>query len=102
MLRTFRQQELIDIWVQHKCRGTLVCPCGFGKTNTGIIAIERFLAKNPTKKVIVVVPSDAIKVQWMQELAKRNLEAEVRTYYDVSRHKYECSLLVLDKESCRV
>lgn len=28
--RSSRQEELIDIWIKHKCKGTLVCPTGFG------------------------------------------------------------------------
>lgn len=27
--RTLRQEELVDTWVKHKCRGTLLCPTGF-------------------------------------------------------------------------
>lgn len=95
--RTLRQEELIDTWVKHKCRGTLVCPTGFGKTRLGLIAIARFQKKNPEKNILVIVPSDAIKIQWIKEIQNRELKADVRTYYDTSKHKYEASLIILDE-----
>lgn len=27
--RSSRQEELVDIWVKNKCKGTLLCPTGF-------------------------------------------------------------------------
>lgn len=95
--RSSRQEELIDIWIKHKCKGTLVCPTGFGKTRVGLLAIEKFQKKNPDKLIIVAVPSDPVKVQWLKELEDRKLRADVRTYYDTSRHKYDASLVILDK-----
>lgn len=95
--RTLRQEELVEEWVKHKCVGTLLCPTGFGKTRSALIAIRRFQTKHPEHKVIVVVPSDAIRVQWEKELANNNLNAEVHTYFDTSRHEYECTMLVLDE-----
>lgn len=95
--RTIRQQTSVDTWVANKCVGTINACVGFGKTRIGIIAIRRFLAKNPSKSVIVVVPSDPIRLQWMQELQNNNLEAEVKTMYDCSRNKYKCTLLIIDE-----
>ena len=95
--RTLRQKELIDTWVKCKCRGTLVCPTGFGKTRLGLMAVSRFQKKNPDKVVIIVVPSDPIKVQWLKELESLGLKADVRTYHDTSKHEYEASLVILDK-----
>lgn len=95
--RTIRQQTSVDTWVANKCVGTINACVGFGKTRIGIMAIRRFLAKNPSKSVIVVVPSDPIRLQWMQELQNNNLEAEVKTMYDCSRNKYKCTLLIIDE-----
>ena len=95
--RTLRQEELVDTWVKHKCRGTLLCPTGFGKTNTGLIAIARFQKKNPDKPILIIVPSDPIKIQWMKELEQKGLKADVRTYYDTSRHQYKATLVILDE-----
>ena len=95
--RTQRQEELIDTWIKHKCKGTLVCPTGFGKTRVGLMAIQRFQSKNPEKSILVVVPSDPIKLQWIKQIEDWNLKAEVKTYYDTSRHNYEASLVILDE-----
>ena len=95
--RSIRQKTCIDNWVKNKCRGTAVLPTGFGKTNVGLIAIERFLNKNPNKKVLVVVPNDPIKLQWEGELSNRNLNAEVQTMYVTSHMTFVCDLLIIDE-----
>ena len=95
--RTLRQQEAVNKWVANKCVGCVNAAVGFGKTRIGIMAISRFLVKNPTKKVIIAVPSDPVRLQWMQELSNNNLNAEVKTFFDVSKNKYTCDLFVLDE-----
>ena len=95
--RTNRQLECVQKWVDNKKRGTILAATGFGKTRVGLQAIKRFQAKFPEHLIIVAVPSDAIKIQWEKELSNWNLKAEVKTYYDTSRHKYECTMLVLDE-----
>lgn len=95
--RTLRQQKAVDLWVENKCIGTVNACVGFGKTRIGIMAIRRFLNKNPNKIVIIVVPSDPIRLQWMQELQDNGLSADVKTMYDCSRNKYKCDLLVIDE-----
>lgn len=95
--RTIRQQKAVDAWVANKCTGTINACVGFGKTRMGIMAVSRFLNKNPSKSVIIVVPSDPIRIQWLQELKDNNLVADVKTMYDCSKNKYNCSLLVIDE-----
>lgn len=95
--RTNRQLECVQKWVDNKKRGTILAATGFGKTRVGLQAIKRFQAKFPEHLIIVAVPSDAIRIQWEKELSNWNLKAEVKTYYDTSRHKYECTMLVLDE-----
>lgn len=63
----------------------------------GILAAARFQKGNPTHSILVVVPSDNIKVQWIEELAKAKVKADVVTMYLASRYKYECSLLIIDE-----
>ncbi len=43
---------------------TFALATGVGKTRGGLMAISRFLKKNPTKSVIIVVPSEPIQRQW--------------------------------------
>ena len=95
--RTLRQKECVDKWIANKCIGTTVCPTGFGKTNIGLMAISRFLNKNPNATVIIAVPSEPIKLQWEEKLEELQLVASVRTYHNTSKNKYQCDLLVLDE-----
>lgn len=95
--RSIRQKTCVDNWVKNKCIGTVVAATGFGKTNIGLMAIKRFLAKNPTKKVLIVVPSDPIKIQWEEKLNELNLKAEVKTMYITSHIESTCDLLIIDE-----
>lgn len=78
-------------------RGTLVLPTGFGKTRVGIIAAQRFQKGNPTHRIIIVVPSDPIKEQWIEELSRFKVKADVITMFMAAKTKYECTLLIVDE-----
>lgn len=97
--RTERQEQGVKKWVDSRLRGTLNWATGVGKTRAGMIAIQKFLKKNPDKTVIIVVPSEPIQRQWVKELIDWNLfdNCSVKTMNDTSVHKYECSLLVVDE-----
>lgn len=76
--RDDRQKEGIDKWIKSGCRATWVWATGFGKSFGAIKAIKIFLSKNQGKVIIIIVPTEVLKVQWMQILVKFNL------FYDVS------------------
>lgn len=97
--RTERQKQGVQKWVDNKLCGTLNWATGVGKTRGGLMAIQRFLKKNPTKTVIIVVPSEPIQKQWVQELADWNLTSQcsVKTMNDTSKNEYTCTLLVIDE-----
>lgn len=97
--RTERQEQGVQRWVDNKLCGTLNWATGVGKTRGGLMAISRFLKKNPTKSVIVVVPSEPIQRQWNQELIDWNLfqQCSAKTMNDTSTNKYSCTLLVIDE-----
>lgn len=99
MTRSDRQDQAVQKWVEAKLKGTIVASVGFGKTRLGMLAINRFLAKNKTKKVIIVVPSDPIKQQWISETVQWKVfdNCSVKTMHDVSNHEYSCDLLVIDE-----
>ena len=99
MTRSERQDACVQSWVDNKCKGTITAATGFGKTRLGLLAIQRFLKKNPDKQVIVVVPSDPIKDQWNKELIEWGLfsNTQTKTMFDVSKHEYQCDLLVVDE-----
>ena len=99
MTRDESQEYLIKQWFKSKGKGSLVAATGYGKTRLGMLAISKLLAKYPDKKVIIVVPSDAIRKQWIDETIKWGVfdNCEVKTMNDVSKNKYECFLLVIDE-----
>ncbi len=76
--RNERQDLGIKKWVKSGCRGTLVWATGVGKTRAGIKAMKLFLTKNKEKRILVIVPTEYLKIQWLQELAKYGL------FYDVT------------------
>lgn len=97
--RTERQEQGVQKWVDNKLKGCLNWATGVGKTRGGLIAINRFIKKNPTKNVIVVTPSEPIQKQWVKEIADWNLTSNcsVKTMKDTSIHTYACTLLVIDE-----
>lgn len=71
--RTTRQKEAIEKWIANKCKGSFNFCTGFGKSYTAVMAIERFFAKNPTKRVLIIVPTEVLQRQWISNLAKEGL-----------------------------
>lgn len=97
--RTERQHIGVQRWVDNKLCGSLVYCTGFGKTRTAIMCIKRFLAKNPNRKVIIVVPTDALQRQWLADLIEQQVPRcyEVLIINSVVKREWECDLLVLDE-----
>ena len=70
-----------------------------GKTRGAIMAIKAFLSKNTNKKIVVVVPTDYLKIQWIQELSKYSLIhlVSVEIINSAIKVKEKVDLLVLDE-----
>jgi len=68
--RSERQKLGLQKWVEAGCRATLQWCTGVGKTRAAIMAIKGFLAKNSGRIVVVIVPTENLKLQWIQELSK--------------------------------
>ena len=75
--RTERQKLGVKKWINAGCRGTLQWATGIGKTNAAIIAIKSFLERNKNKIIVVTVPTEYLKLQWMQKLNKASIFHEV-------------------------
>ena len=75
--RSARQALGVQKWIDNKCRASIIYATGVGKTRTAILAINRFLAKNKNKSIVVIVPTDYLKVQWTTELLKNGLINDV-------------------------
>ena len=98
MTRTERQQEAIRCWIKAKGRGTVEGCTGFGKTRMGLMTIKALLKKYPQFRILVVVPTTALKDQWQVQLDEWgfSFNSEVQVINTVIKHKWSCDLLILD------
>lgn len=65
------QQEFVDKWRRETCRSfLLVALPGAGKTIAALSVAKDWIAEDPARrKVVVVVPTDALRNQWKAEAA---------------------------------
>jgi hypothetical protein len=63
-------------------------------------AIKGFLTKNFDKKIVVIVPTEYLKIQWIQELSKYDLLQYVTVEIINSAIKIiaQIDFLILDKK----
>lgn len=97
--RDDRQKECLKAWVKHKCVGTIEACTGFGKTRVGLNALNTILKNYPNFRYLVVVPTEPLKVQWMQLLDERglSLNGEVKIINTVVKHDWTCNILIIDE-----
>lgn len=99
MTRNERQKVAIEKWIKSGGRGTLQWCTGSGKTRAGLLAIKSFINKNTNKKVVVIVPTEYLRDQWLSELIKFNLYNYVSVEIINSAIKFNTSIdfLILDE-----
>lgn len=70
-----------------------------GKTRTGLLAIELLLKKKTDAKVLISVPTEVLKEQWMEELIKRNMLSNCRVMVinSIVKGDWEVDLLIIDE-----
>lgn len=103
MERTERQKLGIKRWLESGAIGTLEWATGIGKTHAAIMAIQLLLKKNPKASVLISVPTNYLKNQWIENLHKFNIEGcEVLVINTIVRHTYTVDLLIVDKKLCRL
>lgn len=73
MDRTTRQKLAIKRWSQNNGCATLILPTGFGKTRIALTISQLLTQKNPDLKILVVVPTDNLKNQWLKQLVEWKL-----------------------------
>lgn len=97
--RDERQTLGVQKWVNSGCRATWCWSTGVGKTIGSIKAIKLFLTKNKDKKIVVVVPTEALKIQWMQVLSKNGLfhEVDVEIINSAIKINNKIDFVILDK-----
>lgn len=99
MDRTERQKECLNRWIKSGGKGSLECCTGFGKTRTALNLIDAFTTKNPEAQTLVVVPTQILKDQWIEQIDERQLSLNVRVEIinTVIKFDWSCDLLVIDE-----
>lgn len=99
LTRDERQEESVHKWLKAKGKATIVAGTGFGKTRVAIKCITRVRQKYPNLSVLVVVPTQLLKDQWIEELDKWGLSfnIDVKVMMGASKQQYEYDMLVIDE-----
>lgn len=99
LTRDERQEESLKAWLKNKGRGCVEGCTGYGKTRIGLNAIETVRKRYPELSVIVVVPTDVLRNQWLEQLDERGLgwNCKVEIINTASKTIDQCDLLILDE-----
>lgn len=99
MTRDERQELARDKWIASKCRGTFVMPTGFGKTRSALGCIKTLWRKHPEVRILIVVPTDNLKVQWQGYIDSMGLtfNCTVEIINTVIKHNWEVDMLCIDE-----
>ena len=99
MDRTERQKLCIKRWLEAGGSSSWLLPTGFGKTRTALTLSELLIKKNPDAKILIVVPTEIIKNQWIEGLIKHNIfnNCKVEIINTVIKKEWDCNLLILDE-----
>lgn len=97
--RDVRQNEAVNKWIKAKGRGTIVACTGFGKTFIAIKTIKLLRTKYPDLTVLILVPTTALKHQWIDVLTDNDLifNVDVQVMMGASQRETSCDLLILDE-----
>lgn len=99
LTRDERQEESLRKWLNHKGKGCIEGCTGYGKTRIGLNAIETIRKRYPDLSVIIVVPTDVLRNQWLKNLDQRGLglNCQVLIINTASKTLEQCDLLILDE-----
>lgn len=97
--RDEKQLECVKAWVNSKGRASIIAATGFGKTRIAIMGIKLLLNKNPALKVIVVVPTEPLQIQWTGLLKKIDglKHCEVLIINSAVKKPRNCDFLIVDE-----
>ena len=97
--RTERQKQCLAKWLKSGGAATVVACTGFGKTRVALNLISAFVKRNDQSSALIVVPTEPLKEQWIDELDKRGLldNARVEIINTVVKYDWTCDLLVADE-----
>ena len=99
MTRTERQKLCYKRWIEAGGKATIVATTGFGKTRLALNTIDKFLTINDQTFVLIVVPTEVLKKQWIDQLIERDLisNCRVEIINSVIKSDWECDLLIQDE-----
>jgi superfamily II DNA or RNA helicase len=99
LTRDERQEESLKKWMKNKGIGTLECCTGYGKSRVTINIIKRLLSKYPQMKILIVVPTEVLKNQWIEHIDNNQLQlnVDIQIINTVAKNGNHCDLLVIDE-----
>lgn len=97
--RTDRQKQSITKWIRSGGKGTVEACTGFGKSRITLMLIVSLLKSNSKASVLIVVPTEFLKEQWIDQLIEWDLidNCKVEIINTVIRSEWICDLLVIDE-----
>lgn len=97
--RDVRQNEAVNKWIKAKGKGTIVACTSFGKTFLAMKSIKLLRTKYPDLSVLILVPTTALKQQWINVLTDNDLifNIDVQVMMGASQRETSCDLLILDE-----
>lgn len=99
MDRTERQKLGIRRWLDAGGKGTLSWCTGAGKTRATMMAIQLLLKKKPDAQILISVPTEVLKEQWIEELIKFGIfsNCKVVIINTIVKREWEVDLLAIDE-----
>lgn len=99
LTRDERQEESIRKWLKAGGHNTIVAATGVGKTRIAIKTIAKLRSKYPNISVLVLVPTELLKNQWIEDLDIWGLgfNTEVKVMMGASKKQAKCDLLIIDE-----
>lgn len=97
--RDERQDLCIANWKKYNGKATILAATGFGKTRIAIKTIQRIIKLKPKCSIIVIVPTDYLKIQWITVLAEFNVQCNIKVIIVHTAIKLDlaCDLLIVDE-----
>lgn len=97
--RDERQAQSVKSWIKNHGKGCLECCTGYGKSRCAIIAIKKVLTKYPQLRVLIVVPTELLKNQWLGHIEANSLQlnVEVAIINSVAKNGAQCDMLIIDE-----
>lgn len=99
LTRDERQDESVKKWLKSGGHNTIVAATGVGKTVIAIKIITKLRSKYPNMSVLVLVPTETLKTQWIEEIDNWGLgfNIEVKVMMGASKKPASCDLLIIDE-----